>query len=213
MLYFAFSNSENYNQVLFCNVAVFLLLMSRNYTWFPVKKETASMKLCCIQKCLVLFFSNSLSCSSASVCRDALNLLKKADAGLQAAPLSVSSPASPPPPSSAHVPPSAPGLGRPLHPAISVPGKPGAPVSALIWMVKPKMKYFYFWLCVWVCVCGGWVWVCVCDGCVWVCGCGGCVWWVFVSLCVLICSRNELHHGENLNFHKTLYLKLAIIKL
>ncbi|KAK2834396.1 hypothetical protein Q7C36_015097 [Tachysurus vachellii] len=58
---------------------------------------------------------------------DALNLLKKGDAGLQAAPLSVSSPASPPPPSSAHVPPSAPGLGRPHHPAISVPGKPGAP--------------------------------------------------------------------------------------
>ncbi|XP_026775153.3 pyruvate dehydrogenase protein X component, mitochondrial [Pangasianodon hypophthalmus] len=61
---------------------------------------------------------------------DALNLLKKGDAGRQAAPVTAPPPAppSPPsPPSSPHVPPSAPVSGRPLHPAISVPGKPGAP--------------------------------------------------------------------------------------
>ncbi|KAK3526524.1 hypothetical protein QTP70_030679 [Hemibagrus guttatus] len=65
---------------------------------------------------------------------DVLNLLKKGDAGRQAAPVTVSPPASTPPasppsspPSSSHVTAPAPGLGRPLHPAISVPGKPGAP--------------------------------------------------------------------------------------
>ncbi|MCJ8735847.1 hypothetical protein PDJAM_G00252220 [Pangasius djambal] len=59
---------------------------------------------------------------------DALNLLKKGDAGRQAAPATALPPPAPPsPPSSPHVPPSAPVSGRPLHPAISVPGKPGAP--------------------------------------------------------------------------------------
>ncbi|TSK45817.1 Pyruvate dehydrogenase protein X component, mitochondrial [Bagarius yarrelli] len=59
--------------------------------------------------------------------RDALNLLKKGDAGHQAAPVITSAPAPAPPPSSPHIPPPAPVTGRPLYPAISVPGKPGAP--------------------------------------------------------------------------------------
>ncbi|KAF4081268.1 hypothetical protein AMELA_G00159490 [Ameiurus melas] len=59
---------------------------------------------------------------------DALNLLKKGDAGRRAAPLTAPALPSPPSPlSSPHVPPPAPVSGRPLHPAISIPGKPGAP--------------------------------------------------------------------------------------
>ncbi|KAF7702188.1 pyruvate dehydrogenase protein X component, mitochondrial [Silurus meridionalis] len=60
---------------------------------------------------------------------DALNLLKKGDAGRRAAPLTAPAPTTTPspPPSSPRAPPPVPVSGRPLHPAISVPGKPGAP--------------------------------------------------------------------------------------
>ncbi|KAI5100575.1 pyruvate dehydrogenase protein X component, mitochondrial isoform X1, partial [Silurus meridionalis] len=60
---------------------------------------------------------------------DALNLLKKGDAGWRAAPLTAPAPTTTPspPPSSPRAPPPVPVSGRPLHPAISVPGKPGAP--------------------------------------------------------------------------------------
>ncbi|KAI4872099.1 hypothetical protein NFI96_030971 [Prochilodus magdalenae] len=63
---------------------------------------------------------------------DALNLLKKGDAGLRVAPVSAPPPAAPAPTVSAPTPmapaPSTtPASGRPLYPPISVPGKPGAP--------------------------------------------------------------------------------------
>lgn len=73
------------------------------------------------------------------MCRDALNLLKKGDAAQRAAPMSAPppvlphAPSSPPSPaSSPHVLLPAPVSARPPYPAISVPGKPGAPVSDFI---------------------------------------------------------------------------------
>uniref|UniRef100_W5LE58 Dihydrolipoamide acetyltransferase component of pyruvate dehydrogenase complex n=1 Tax=Astyanax mexicanus TaxID=7994 RepID=W5LE58_ASTMX len=64
---------------------------------------------------------------------DALNLLKKGDAARRAAPVSAppppaaSAPAPAAPATATPAPTAAPASGRPLYPAISVPGKPGAP--------------------------------------------------------------------------------------
>uniref|UniRef100_A0A8B9KZI1 Dihydrolipoamide acetyltransferase component of pyruvate dehydrogenase complex n=1 Tax=Astyanax mexicanus TaxID=7994 RepID=A0A8B9KZI1_ASTMX len=69
---------------------------------------------------------------SAEAGQDALNLLKKGDAARRAAPVSApppaaSAPAPAAPATATPAPTAAPASGRPLYPAISVPGKPGAP--------------------------------------------------------------------------------------
>lgn len=74
-------------------------------------------------------------CESIYSFRDAMNLLNRVDKGRPAA-------AAPPPVPVAAAPPSAPATGRPTYPPVSVPGKPGQPVSFSLFNVLCDQLFF-----------------------------------------------------------------------